>query len=67
MREHLYLEDDFPVAWKKARISTVPKTSEVKTNNELRPISILPVFSKLYERLVLRQKVDLLALLLGAF
>ena len=51
----------FPVSWKIARISAIPKTSEVKTNNGLRPISLLPVFSKVYERLVLRLKADFLA------
>ena len=45
----------FPAAWKIARISPIPKCAEVKTNKDLRPISILPVLSKIYERLVLGQ------------
>ncbi|KAL9970328.1 hypothetical protein ACROYT_G022683 [Oculina patagonica] len=50
----------FPSAWKIARISAIPKTAVVKENNDLRPISILPVMSKIYERLVLNQISDFL-------
>ena len=45
----------FPSAWKIARICPIPKTKEAKCNDDYRPISILPVLSKVYERLVLRQ------------
>ena len=45
----------FPSTWKTVRISAIPKNSTVKSNNDLRPISILPVLSKIYERLVLCQ------------
>ena len=45
----------FPSAWKVARISAIPKCATPKDNNDLRPISILPVLSKIYERLVLGQ------------
>ena len=48
----------FPSTWKTARISAIPKNSTVKSNNDLRPISILPVLSKIYERLVLCQMLD---------
>ena len=44
----------FLAAWI-ARISAIPKTSEVKTNNDLTSISILPMFSNIYQRLVRRQ------------
>ena len=44
----------FPSLWKIARISASPKEKEIKCNDDLRPISILPTLSKVYERLVLR-------------
>ena len=45
----------FSTAWKIARICAIPKGNEVVSEQDLRPISILPVMSKVYERLVLRQ------------
>ena len=51
----------FPSAWKTARISTIPKVKEIKSNSDLRSISILPFLSKVYERLVLRQMVNFLS------
>ena len=52
----------FPAAWKIARISPIPKCAEVKTNKDLRPISILPVLSKIYERLVPVEMQNFIAL-----
>ncbi|XP_048590336.1 uncharacterized protein LOC5519158 [Nematostella vectensis] len=52
------LQEYFPSAWKVARISPIPKQSDVKDRNDLRPISILPVLSEVYERLVLGQMSD---------
>ena len=43
----------FPSAWKIVRVSAFPQKSEVKTSNDPRPIQLLPVFSKVYEPLVL--------------
>ena len=51
----------FPSVWKTARISTIPKVKEIKSNSDLRSISILPFLSKVYERLVLRQMVNFLS------
>ena len=51
----------FPSAWKTARIREIPKVKEIKSNSDLRRISILPVLSKVYERLVLRQMVNFLS------
>lgn len=48
----------FPSAWNIARISAIPKTKEWKSNNDLRPTSILPVLSKVYKRLVVCQTTD---------
>ena len=53
----------FPRQWKIARISPIPKVNDIKSKNDimLRPISILPVLSKVFEHLVLKQKADFLS------
>ena len=45
----------FLSAWKLARICAIPKGSQIKSEKDLRPISILPVLLKVYERLIFRQ------------
>ena len=40
----------FPVAWKFARIVPIPKTGDLTNPSNYRPISILPILSKLLER-----------------
>ena len=42
----------FPKLWKIPRVSPIPKVDNPTTNDEPRPISILPVLSKVFERLV---------------
>ena len=42
----------FPKLCKIARVSPIPKVNNPTTNDELRPISILPVLFKVFERLV---------------
>ena len=44
----------FPRQWKMARISPVPKVNSIKPKNDLRPISVLPVLSKVFKLLVLK-------------
>ena len=44
-----------------ARISPIPKVGKPQANDYFRPVSDLPVLSKVYERLSLRQMVDFLA------
>ena len=44
-----------------ARISPIPKVDNPRENNDFRPISILPVMSKIYEKLVLRQMATYLS------
>ena len=51
---------DFPDKWKQARITPIPKVDSSQDNNDFRPISILPVLSKIYERLVHNQVVEFL-------
>jgi hypothetical protein len=41
----------FPDAWKVAWITPIPKSNNSNTNSNMRPISILPVLSKVFERL----------------
>ena len=45
----------FSSAWKLARICAIPKGSQIKSEKDSRPISTLPVLSKVYERLISRQ------------
>jgi len=45
----------FPTEWKIARICPIPKNTSVASEKDLRPISILPVLSKVYERLICKQ------------
>ena len=39
----------FPSAWKLARICAIPRGNQIKSEKDLRPISILTVLSKVYE------------------
>lgn len=41
-----------------ARISPIPKIDHPKSENDYRPVSILPALSKVIERLVLQQLVS---------
>ena len=47
--------NNFPDAWKTARISPIPKITQPVELKDYRPVSILPVLSKVYEKLVLQQ------------
>jgi len=48
----------FPSAWKLACICAIPKGNQIKSEKDFRPISILPVLSKVYERLIFHQLSD---------
>lgn len=48
----------FPSQWKVAEVIPLPKVSSPKTVTELRPISLLPVLSKVFEKLIYRQIID---------
>ena len=52
---HYISNNSFPKAWKLARVSPIPKTDHPVESDDFRPIAILPVLSKIYERLVLKQ------------
>jgi len=46
-----------PSSWKTALVTPVPKTAEVKTFSDLRPISVTPILSRLVEKLVVRKYI----------
>ena len=50
----------FPSAWKLARICAIPRGNQIKSKKDfiIRPISIPPVLSKVYERLIFRPLSD---------
>jgi len=45
----------FPVSWKIARVSPIYKEGEKSENSNYRPISVLPVLSRLFEKLIYDQ------------
>ncbi|PFX20980.1 putative RNA-directed DNA polymerase from transposon BS [Stylophora pistillata] len=48
----------FPHAWKLARISPIPNVDTPVSEDHLRPVSILPVLCKVFEKLVASQMTD---------
>ena len=48
----------FPAVWKTARVSPISKVDFPTESDQYRPIAILPVLSKVYERLVLSQLLE---------
>jgi len=45
----------FPASWKISKIMPLAKCSHPKSNDDLRPISILPILSKLFEKILYKQ------------
>ena len=50
--------ETFPDTFKKAYVIPIPKVSTPKTFSNFRPISLLYVFSKLFEKIIDRNKND---------
>lgn len=48
----------FPHVWKIARVSPIPKVDTPVSDDHLRPVSILPILSKVFEKLVASQMTD---------
>ena len=48
----------FPDSWKVARVCPLPKIDNPINEKDFRPISILPVLSKIYEKVILKQLSD---------
>lgn len=46
-----FLESNYPSSWKRAKVIAVPK----KSGNSFRPISLLPILSKVAEKLAAKQ------------
>ena len=46
--------NNFPDTWKTARISSIPNITQPVELKDYRPVSILPILSKVYEKLVLQ-------------
>ena len=46
-----------PVHWKKSVISPVPKTAKPSSFSDLRPISVTPILSRLFERCLVRNYI----------
>ena len=55
---NLIKEWKFPDQWEIARISPIPKVTNPTELKDYRPISILPILSKVYEKQVLHQITD---------
>ena len=55
---HCIAKDYFPKQWKIARVSPVPKIDNPVSKDQLRPISVLPVLSKVFEKLVAIQMTN---------
>lgn len=51
------LKSVYPSSWKIAHVVPLPKASEVLEHKDLRPISILPILSKILERAIKKQLV----------
>ena len=49
------LNDTFPSAWKIAEVVPIPKNFDYELPNNNRPISLLPVLSKICERIAYNQ------------
>ena len=50
----------FPDRWKKALVKPLPKIVNATVSSDYRPISLLPAFSKILEKLVAKQMVEYL-------
>ena len=48
-------ENLFLVQWKMAKISPIPKSDDPQNFDDYRPVSVSPLFSKVYERLIAKQ------------
>lgn len=54
----IIMKSQFPSCWKTARVVPIPKTKVINSVNDLRPISILPVLSKVFEHMIKDQILD---------
>ena len=52
----------FPTNWKTAKVIPIPKKNPIKSISDLRPISLLPILSKVLEVLMREQIVSFLSI-----
>ena len=57
---HSFSSSVFPLAWKKSEVVPHPKEGEHEVANNNRPVTLLPVLSKVAERIAKRQFNDYL-------
>ena len=57
---HCITTSTVPSEWKISRICPVPKVMNPQTLSEYRPISILPILSKVFERVILQQLTEII-------
>ena len=50
----------FPNSWKIARVCPIPRVDKTTSVKDFRPISVLPILSKVYERVILQQLRDII-------
>ena len=62
LMNHSFSSFVFPRAWRKGEVVPHPKEGDHEVANNNRPVSLLPVFSKVAERIAMRQFNDYLTL-----
>ena len=53
-----FAEGIVPLQWKSAVIHPLPKIPQPKTNSDLRPISVVPILSRISERIVVKDFIN---------
>lgn len=53
-------EETFPDQFKIASVTPIPKKTSLKTINDFRPISLLPMFSKIFEKILVQRMTKFL-------
>ena len=51
-------ENTFHQQWKIGKVTPIPKTEQSTTPDQFRPVTVLPILSKIFERLMAKQIVD---------
>ena len=55
------IKEEFPSEWKKANVVPVHKKSDKQSLKNYRPISLLPIFGKIFERIIYNNIFEYLA------
>ena len=59
--KYCIIKEEFPSEWKKANIVPVHKRSDKQSLKDYRPISLLPIFGKIFERIIYSNIFEYLA------